>query len=100
MNLTEKEKDYIKGYAEALQDLMFKTTGSNTCGKWYDPVDFKDDFILSYAFNLKDGGRRHPLSDYKNVKEITDIMLKESFSDIKSEIEIKYSKFTTMMWKH
>ena len=78
MKLTEKDKDYLRGYANALQHLMFKITGENTCGKHYDPIDFSDELIHSYAFDLKDGGRHHPISDYNSVDEITDLMLKEA----------------------
>ena len=52
--LSKKEKDYLKGYAQALQDLMFKMTGENTCAKSYDPIDFSDGKIHSYAFDMKD----------------------------------------------
>jgi len=64
--LRKTDKDYLKGYARALQDMMFKLTGDNTCGKSYDPIDFCDEKIHSYAFDLKDGGRHHPLKDYKD----------------------------------
>ena len=67
MKLTEKEEEFIKGYATALQHIMFKLTGDNTCGKNYDPCEFWDDQLHSYAFNLKDGGRHHPLSDYGSI---------------------------------
>lgn len=76
--LTGKEKEYLKGYAEALQSMMFKITGENTCGKRYDPIDFSDGVIHSYAFDMKDGGRHHPLKDYKNVDDICECMLNEA----------------------
>lgn len=79
MKITSEEKEFIKGYATALQDLMLKLTGSNGNSKDYDPCDFYDDEILhSYAFELKDGGRRHPLSDYKDIDEIKALMLYEA----------------------
>lgn len=78
MNLSKSQKEYIKGYARAVQDMMFKLTGDNSCGKSCDPVDFDDDTLHSYAFDLKDGGRHHPLSDYESVEEITELMLNEA----------------------
>ena len=76
--LTEKQKNYLKGYAEALQDMMRRLTGEDTCGKSYDPIDFSDGFIHSYAFDMKDGGRHHPLSDYKDLDDISDTLLNEA----------------------
>jgi hypothetical protein len=76
--LRKTDKDYLKGYARALQDMMFKLTGDNTCSKSYDPIDFCDEKIHSYAFDLKDGGRHHPLKDYKDIDEICELMLKEA----------------------
>lgn len=78
MKITKDEKEYIKGYARALQDMMFVLTGENTCDKPYDPVEFDDGVLHSYAFELKDGGRHHPLKLYKDVEEIRKLMLKES----------------------
>ena len=83
MKLNKKEGQYLKGYAQALQDVMFKLTGENTCGKSYDPIEFDETYIHSYAFDLKDGGRHHPLSDYNSIEEITNIMLIESVKFIK-----------------
>ena len=83
MKLNKKEEQYLKGYAQALQDVMFKLTGENTCGKSYDPIEFDETYIHSYAFDLKDGGRHHPLSDYNSIEEITNIMLIESVKFIK-----------------
>ena len=76
--LTKIEQAYLTGYAEALQKLMIELTGDNSCGKSYDPIAFSDSTIHSYAFNLKDGGRRHPLSDYESVEEIARLMAKEA----------------------
>lgn len=78
MKLNKNEESYIRGYATALQDIMFQLTGENTCGKSYDPVEFDSKELHSYAFNLKDGGRHHPLEDYNSVDEITTLMLGEA----------------------
>ena len=57
---------------------MLKVKNENTCGKIYDPIDFNEDTIFSYAFDLKDGGRQHPLSDYQNIEEICELMITET----------------------
>ena len=75
--LTNDQKEYLFGYANALQDLMLELTGENHCAKSYDPIEFSEGKIHSYAFDMKDGGRHHPLSDYKDMDEIKDVMLKE-----------------------
>ena len=88
MKITQDEKEFIKGYANALQDIMLKITGYNNVSKSYDPCDFKDDEILhSYSFDLKYGGRRHNLSDFKDIDEIKYLMLKECENEIKTYIQ-------------
>lgn len=76
--LSKREQEYLKGYAQALQDFMFKMTGENTCGKSYDPISFSNGIIHSYAFNMKDGGRHHPLKDYKDIEEIKSLLLSDT----------------------
>ncbi len=39
----------------------------------------------SYAFNLKDGGRHHPLSAYKSLEEITGLLFDETLDAIAPE---------------
>ena len=85
MTLTKDQEEYIKGYATALQDIQFKMTGDNYCAKHYDPCEFDSETLHSYAYDLKDGGRHHPLSDYKSVKEITYMMLMEIYEAIKQD---------------
>ena len=82
--LTESESRYIEGYAKALQDLQYQITGENTCVKSYDPMTVKDggETMMSYAFNMKDGGRSHAVSDYESVEEILQVLLDEAFVDI------------------
>jgi len=82
--LTESESRYIEGYAKALQDLQYQITGANTCAKSYDPMTVKDggETMMSYAFNMKDGGRSHLVSDYESVEEILSVLLNETFVDI------------------
>lgn len=89
MKLEQHQKDYLAGYAMAVQEMMYMLTGDNTCAKSYDPIDFDENTIHSYAFNLKDGGRHHTLSDYISVEEITNLMLKEGVQWIKENNQNK-----------
>ncbi len=85
--LTEKEKWYLKGYADALQWAMYELTGDNTCSKSYDPISFGDGYIASYAFDLKNCGRRHELSEFANCGEIEALMLNQACEWIRGELE-------------
>ena len=83
MKLTKEEKQFCIGYASALQDMMRELTGDNTCGKSYDPMEIDDTTIYSYAFDMKDGGRHHPINDYMNADDICFTILDETVSWIK-----------------
>lgn len=87
MKLGEKQQAYLKGYAMAIQNMMEGITGEHSMAKSYDPIQFSDDTIHSYAFNFKDGGRHHPLSDYNSLYEITECMLKEGIEWVKEYFE-------------
>jgi hypothetical protein len=76
--LTPDQQRFIEGYAAALQDLEYKITGDNSCSKSYDPMKCESEVMHSYAFNMKDGGRHHPVKDYENVREILDTLLDEA----------------------
>ena len=89
LKLDEKQKVFIVAYATALQDLMRTATGDNKCDKIYDPMEIEDGVMHSYAFDMKDGGRHHPVSDYGSVGEITGCMLKEATDWINSDMEMK-----------
>jgi len=78
--LTKEEAQYLRGFAEALQSMMFSITGNNTIAKHYDPFTYDENvhIILSYAFDLKSGGRKHELSEFESVEEIKELMLQEA----------------------
>lgn len=85
-SLTDQESRFIEAYAAALQDILWQITGDNGCSKNYDPMTIEDGRIMhSYAFDMKDGGRHHPVSDYKDVHEIKSILLDEVANHIRNE---------------
>lgn len=71
-------KGFLEGYANALQDIMKGLTGDNSCGKLYDPMTVSDGVMHSYAFNMKDGGRHRPLTDYSCIGDICNTLLEEA----------------------
>jgi len=79
MNLTPEQARHIEGYARGLQDALALVTGECTSSKPYDPmtIDLDEGVIHSYAFNLKDGGRHRPLSDYSSPEELMTWMVKD-----------------------
>lgn len=77
MKLNERDRGFLEGYARALTDLQYKLTGESFCSKSYDPMTIEGDDMLSYAFDLKDGSRRHPIDDYSSVEEVCELMLAE-----------------------
>ena len=84
---TTEEIAYLKGYAEALQDILFELTGSNDNAKSYDPLDFRENYFLSYAYTLKSGARRHYLEEFVSKEEIKKLMLEEVSTLIKEAEE-------------
>lgn len=80
--LSAEDEKYIEGYARGLFDIMDehnrKIEGMGIGIKSYDPMSFWEGKMHSYVFNLKDGGRHHPVSDYKDKEEICSILLKEA----------------------
>lgn len=81
--INKQDAAELRTYAIALQDLLRYMTGESNNSKWYDPLTVEDGQILSYAFDFKEGGRRHPIESFKSIQEIKDLMLKE----VKEEIE-------------
>lgn len=81
--LTFGEERYIEGYAKALDDMMRRLTGDSPSGKSYDPMTINGTAMHSYAFNMKDGGRHHPVTDYDSVAEICGILADEAIDWIK-----------------
>lgn len=84
--LTEKQVGYVEGYAKALNDVMHDLSGDPHIAKSCDPVRIEGDYIYSYAFDMKDGNLKHPLSDYYDVDEITSVIFKEAITFIREEL--------------
>jgi hypothetical protein len=84
---SDYEKGYIEGYFRGLADLMSQLTGESPCSKHYDPatVDSYENMILSYAFDLKEGGRRHRLSLFSDRDDLLHTALDEAVEWIKAE---------------
>ena len=80
LKLDNLQASHIEGYAQALTDLMYNLTGDNPCNKSYDPmqIDLERQIMHSYAFDMKDGGRYHDISDYESITEIKETLLKEA----------------------
>ena len=79
-------KGFVEGYAMALCDIMYKLTGDTPSAKSYDPMFVRGGKMHSYAFDMKDGGRHHPIEDYEDVGEITECLLEETLDWIKQEV--------------
>lgn len=76
--LTFAEEKFIEGYAKALDDMMLAMTGDSPSAKSYDPMTIEGAVMHSYAFNMKDGGRHHPVTDYASVSEICGLLCDEA----------------------
>jgi hypothetical protein len=79
--LTEREAGRIEGYALAL-DQMLGVLAESKSGKSCDPMTVDGATMHSYAFDMKNGGRQHPISDYESVDEILAYLLSEALDDL------------------
>jgi hypothetical protein len=82
MIISKEDVQELETYAQACYDIIL-SCDVGICGKRYDPLTIDDTYLHSYIFNLKDGGRHHPINDYKDIEEIKDLMLKETIEYIK-----------------
>lgn len=89
--ISERDAGYIEGFAAACSALIYDLTGESFSAKRYDPatVDLTEAVIHSYAFNLKDGGRHHPLSDYESVEEICGLLRQETIDWLNTELQFE-----------
>ena len=78
-------KGFVEGYAMALSHVMKSLSGDSPCAKHYDPLLVESGVIHSYAFDMKDGGRHHPVSDYKDVGEVMQVLLKEAIDWVRDD---------------
>jgi hypothetical protein len=100
--LTPKEAAYVEGYAAALQDVMQELTGSNTCDKSYDPltVELQGTLMRSYAYDMKDGGREHPVSDYDSIEDICKTLSSEVLCEIACDLDIVVKTLSPLYVKY
>jgi hypothetical protein len=85
LRLTYDEERRVEGYAKALEDLTVLIMGEGFSAKSYDPMTVEGTVMHSYAFNMKDGGRHHPVRDYKSVEEIYQTLLNETVQNLREE---------------
>lgn len=83
--LSPDRRRFIEGYATALKDLELRLLGDNGCSKSYDPMTCEEKVMHSYAFDMKDGGRHHPVGDYGSVEEILSVLLEETARSLSRE---------------
>lgn len=85
-DLSERGAGFIEGYACACEDLRRELTGEGGSGKSYDPmqVDLETATMHSYAFDMKSGGRHHPMRDYESFAEIGLYLLDEAIDWIQN----------------
>jgi hypothetical protein len=83
--VNERQYGFIEGYAAACEDIRRELTGDGGSGKSYDPMHIVDGVMHSYAFNMKDGGRRHPLSDYAELHDVLKCLLAEALEWIREQ---------------
>jgi hypothetical protein len=77
----------IEAYALACTDIMYAMTKDSPCAKSYDPMRIEGMTAHSYAFDLKDGGRHHDLTEYESVGEILEYLVKETLEWVESAAE-------------
>lgn len=82
--LTDREAGQVEGFAAAMDRVFEFITHDQRSGKSYDPMTVSEDrtTMHSYAFDMKDGGRHHPVSDYASVREILDTLFMETISEM------------------
>lgn len=90
--LTQREAGHIEGYARALADML-QVVAEEIGGKSYDPMTVKGATMHSYCFDMKDGGRHHPISDYESVEEIFAYLLSEALDNVDAARAEKFNLF-------
>lgn len=90
MVLNEQDAIALRSYAEALCAVQKRLVGYTDCGKIYDPltVDVGKQVIYSYAFNLLNGGRRHPANEFESIEQIKELLLTELIENLAAEQEM------------
>lgn len=90
VDLSERGAGFIEGFAAACASISAALTDYPDCGKSYDPmrVSLERGMMHSYVFNMKDGGRGHPLVEYATFREIADVLIDETLRDMATDWEM------------
>lgn len=78
--LSNEDARFIEGYAAALWSLALVFDWVDGHCKSYDPMTIKSGTMHSYVFDMRDGVRHHPMSDYKDKEEICNVLLEEAIT--------------------
>lgn len=80
VDFSERGAGFIEGFAAACVSLSNALCDYPDAGKSYDPmtVRLERGVMASYVFDMKDGGRSHPLAEYRNYREIAEVLLAET----------------------
>ncbi len=86
--ITQETALILEGYALGLAHMMYRLNGDNPYSKGYNPMRVVHPHLaFSYAFDMKDGGLQHDLSDYKDIGEIMDVLLQEAVDWVRPDEE-------------
>jgi hypothetical protein len=65
---TEQKEMVLEWYARKIVVIYMQITKDYVCSKSYDPLIIEGNIAHSYAFDLEDGGRRHPFRDLQHLE--------------------------------
>lgn len=78
--ISHDDARFIEGYAAALWHLILAFDWMEGHCKTYDPMTIDGDTMHSHVFDMKNGGRHHPISDYKDKEEVCNVLLEEAIT--------------------
>ena len=72
--------DELVGFVEGAAYALSAALDHDFCDKHYDPLTVNRRYgcFDSYAFDMKDGGRNHPISDYNTIREVIECLVEET----------------------
>lgn len=78
--ISNDDARFVEGYAAALWHLALAFNWVDDGCKSYDPMTIESETMHSYVFDMKDGGRHHPIAEYKNREEICNVLLEDAIT--------------------